>query len=78
MRRMLAVAAVAAAISLLTGCNDPSPVTGSRQPTRSTQSSVYYKDCDAAREAGAAPLRKGDPGYRSELDRNNDGVACSE
>ncbi len=40
------------------------------------QSSVYYKNCDAARAAGAAPLRRGDPGYRSELDRDGDGIAC--
>ncbi|MEU8794622.1 excalibur calcium-binding domain-containing protein [Streptomyces sp. NPDC048643] len=31
---------------------------------------------DAARAAGAAPLHRGDPGYRSELDRDGDGVAC--
>ena len=37
---------------------------------------VYYKNCDAARAAGAAPLHRGDPGYRSELDRDGDGVAC--
>ena len=40
------------------------------------QSSVYYKNCQAARDAGAAPLHRGDPGYRSELDRDGDGVAC--
>ncbi|WP_405671452.1 excalibur calcium-binding domain-containing protein [Streptomyces sp. NBC_01530] len=37
---------------------------------------VYYKNCDAARAAGAAPLHRGDPGYRAELDRDGDGVAC--
>lgn len=40
------------------------------------QSSVYYKNCQAARNAGAAPLYRGNPGYRSELDRDGDGVAC--
>ena len=40
------------------------------------QSSVYYKNCQAARDAGASPLRRGDPGYRSELDRDGDGIAC--
>lgn len=40
------------------------------------QSSVYYKNCQAARDAGAAPLHRGDPGYRSELDRDGDGIAC--
>ncbi len=45
--------------------------------TESEQSStVYYKNCTAAREAGAAPLYKGDPGYRAKLDRDKDGVAC--
>ncbi|MFE3195734.1 excalibur calcium-binding domain-containing protein [Nocardia sp. NPDC059240] len=37
---------------------------------------VYYKNCTEARDAGAAPIRKGEPGYRPALDRDNDGVAC--
>ncbi|WP_075662236.1 excalibur calcium-binding domain-containing protein [Streptomyces acidiscabies] len=37
---------------------------------------MYYADCDEARAAGAAPLHRGDPGYRSGLDRDGDGVAC--
>ncbi len=36
----------------------------------------YYKNCAEAREAGVAPLRLGQPGYRVGLDRNRDGVAC--
>lgn len=39
-------------------------------------SSVYYADCGDARSAGAAPLYVGEPGYRSGLDRDGDGVAC--
>lgn len=38
--------------------------------------SVYYKNCTAAREAGAAPVRRGDPGYGSHLDRDGDGIGC--
>lgn len=38
--------------------------------------SVYYKNCAAARAAGAAPLYVGEPGYRPKMDRDNDGVAC--
>ena len=38
--------------------------------------STYYKNCTAAREAGAAPVRLGDPGYASHLDRDGDGVGC--
>lgn len=37
---------------------------------------VYYKNCAAARAAGAAPLFEGDPGYGRHLDRDGDGVAC--
>jgi uncharacterized membrane protein YsdA (DUF1294 family) len=38
--------------------------------------SAYYPNCSAARSAAAAPLYRGDPGYRPELDRDNDGIAC--
>ncbi|MCG5430760.1 excalibur calcium-binding domain-containing protein [Mycobacterium sp. MYCO198283] len=38
--------------------------------------SAYYSSCADARAAGAAPLHRGDPGYRSGLDRDNDGIAC--
>lgn len=37
---------------------------------------TYYKNCTAARAAGAAPLYRGQPGYAAKLDRDNDGVAC--
>jgi hypothetical protein len=38
--------------------------------------SVYYANCSAARAAGAAPILRGEPGYRPALDRDGDGVAC--
>jgi hypothetical protein len=37
---------------------------------------VYYENCDAVRAAGAAPIRRGEPGYRSGLDRDGDGEGC--
>ena len=39
---------------------------------------VHYKNCEEVKEAGAAPLHKGDPGYSSKLDRDGDGVACEK
>ncbi|WP_205631863.1 excalibur calcium-binding domain-containing protein [Paraurantiacibacter namhicola] len=45
-------------------------------PARRSDGSVYYRNCDAVRVAGKAPLRRGDPGYRAGLDRDNDGLAC--
>ncbi len=38
--------------------------------------SVYYQNCADAKAAGAAPLHRGDPGYREALDRDKDGTAC--
>lgn len=35
-----------------------------------------FKNCAAARAAGAAPVRRGEPGYGSHLDRDGDGVGC--
>lgn len=35
-----------------------------------------YANCTAARAAGAAPVRRGDPGYGAHLDRDNDGIGC--
>ena len=37
---------------------------------------AYYRRCADARAAGVAPLRVGEPGYRSGLDRDGDGTAC--
>lgn len=53
---------------------------GSSGPTatkkRGPGGSTFFANCDAARAAGAAPVRQGDPGYRAGLDRDSDGVGC--
>lgn len=38
--------------------------------------STYFANCSAARAAGAAPVRAGQPGYSRKLDRDGDGVGC--
>ena len=38
----------------------------------------FYANCKAAKAAGAAPLYRGDPGYREDLDRDGDGTACEK
>jgi hypothetical protein len=38
--------------------------------------STYYRNCAAARAAGAAPVLRGEPGYSRRLDRDGDGVGC--
>lgn len=37
---------------------------------------VYYANCSEARANGAESIREGEPGYREELDRDGDGIAC--
>lgn len=57
---------------------DPPPiVTAYEQPAPAPRTtSVYYRNCSAARAAGAAPVYRGDPGYAPHLDRDRDGVGC--
>ena len=50
----------------------PAEVEGESEPDRF----AYYPNCDSARAAGAAPLHRGEPGYRPPLDRDYDGIAC--
>lgn len=50
----------------------PHPITiFERAPARQP-----FRNCAAARAAGAAPLHRGDPGYGPWLDRDGDGIAC--
>ncbi|WP_223878548.1 excalibur calcium-binding domain-containing protein [Microbacterium radiodurans] len=37
---------------------------------------VSYENCTAVRNAGAAPIRSGEPGYGRHLDRDGDGIGC--
>lgn len=37
---------------------------------------ALYDNCDEARDAGAAPVLAGSPGYGLHLDRDRDGVGC--
>lgn len=53
----------------------PAPV---HQEQRAPEPQTYYANCAAARAAGAAPIYQGQPGYRSGLDRDGDGIACDK
>jgi hypothetical protein len=80
---MLSYAAVWAFLSFNPSMELPSSVSvwrpGSSGP--STSVSVWrgggpFRNCAAARAAGAAPLCRGQPGYGSHLDADGDGIAC--
>lgn len=56
------------------GAAPPSSRAADRPPR--IAGNTYYANCTAARAAGAAPVRQGDPGYASHLDRDGDGIGC--
>ncbi|NUU31505.1 DUF1524 domain-containing protein [Arthrobacter sp. C9C5] len=45
-------------------------------PAAPAPPSVYYANCTAVRAAGAAPIRRGQPGFSSKFDRDGDGIGC--
>ncbi len=57
----------------------PTTTTTTRPPTTKptvASTGVYYANCTEAKAQGAAPLYRGQPGYRLALDRDDDGIAC--
>jgi outer membrane biosynthesis protein TonB len=59
-----------------TPSSTPEPTTEPSTAPVSTSEAVAYKNCAEVRAAGKAPLRRGEPGFTDELDRNGDGIAC--
>jgi hypothetical protein len=53
----------------------PAAFQSADQRTRIEQS-FYYSGCNEVRGAGKAPLLAGQPGYRSDMDGDGDGIAC--
>lgn len=51
-------------------------VTSPRRSFLAAPTAGAFRNCAEARAAGAAPVRRGDPGYGPHLDRDNDGVGC--
>jgi len=50
--------------------------TSTQTQTPSGSDSLYFSNCTEARDAGYENIAQGDPGYRPELDRDGDGLAC--
>jgi hypothetical protein len=75
----LPVLAAGAGFGLAWGWTSCGPIRFSSMPEMGKwtgSSPVFYRNCAAARAAGAAPLYRGQSGYASHLDRDNDGIAC--
>ena len=54
----------------------PEPVLPEPAPVVEPEPIVQYQNCKEMREAGAAPLQQGQPGYEPKHDRDGDGWAC--
>jgi hypothetical protein len=54
----------------------PGPANQLAPAPRRMRESRAFANCDEARAAGAAPVRRGDPRYGPHLDRDKDGVGC--
>jgi Excalibur calcium-binding domain len=46
------------------------------KPALNLRGQGVFANCSEARAAGAAPVRRGEPGYGPHLDRDGDGVGC--
>ncbi|MGY1772998.1 GmrSD restriction endonuclease domain-containing protein [Blastococcus sp. SYSU D00813] len=65
-----------AAAGVLAGCPDE-PLPGRSPGTPpAPDAPVTYADCAAVRAAGAAPIRRGEPGFDPAFDGDGDGVGC--
>jgi hypothetical protein len=53
-----------------------SAATGSAGMSQTGSAGGAFANCDAAREAGRAPIFRGEPGYGPHLDPDGDGFAC--
>lgn len=45
-------------------------------PAQNQAAGVFFRNCKEARAAGYSNMSRGTPGYREELDRDHDGIAC--
>jgi len=54
---------------------EPKPIREPK-PVKRSKPAPYYKNCDAVRAAGKAPIHRGDPGYARHQDRDGDEVGC--
>lgn len=57
-------------------CGAPAPAPQPRAQVAPQPTGVYFENCDDARARGAAPVLRGQAGYRAGLDRDSDGIGC--
>jgi hypothetical protein len=73
---IMAGAAAGTSIAFAEGAIAPARLGDLPSYVAPSDTSVFYRRCDDARWAGAAPIYRGQPGYRPALDSDRDGIAC--
>ncbi|RST29986.1 hypothetical protein HMF7854_03450 [Sphingomonas ginkgonis] len=73
-RDLFPKAAMTGMLGTVLWCQLPSSLFQSPQQRAAIEASASYGGCDELRSQGKAPLRAGEPGYRSDMD--GDGLAC--
>lgn len=64
------------AICLLAGIGVRELFPAAMNPQVAQAQNYTYGSCAEARAFGSTPIRRGEPGYATALDTDNDGVAC--
>jgi Flp pilus assembly secretin CpaC len=54
----------------------PTASVNNNEVATASDASGSFRNCDAARAAGASSIRRGQPGYAPHLDADDDGIAC--
>ena len=53
------------------------PMAGATKKKSSGNSTTFkFNSCKAAKAAGYSDMKRGEPGYSTNLDRDGDGIAC--
>lgn len=47
-----------------------------KKKSSGNSTTVKFKSCKAAKAAGYSDMKRGEPGYSSNLDRDGDGIVC--
>ena len=47
-----------------------------KKKSSGNSTTVYFKSCKAAKAAGYSNMKRGEPGYSTNLDQDGDGIAC--
>ncbi|GAC70910.1 excalibur calcium-binding domain-containing protein [Gordonia soli] len=71
--RTIAAAGALAVGAVLGGLSATVP---SASAVTAAPAGAYYRNCGEAKYAGVTPIKRGQEGYRTALDRNGNGIAC--